>query len=71
MTTKDYPLCNNCAHFDSYDHRCKRKQKYHELDLIHAQTHVAYRPHKNASIQRFSLLPWKCGKRGRFFQQKD
>jgi len=71
VTTRYYPLCSNCVHFNGYDLSCNRKQAYQKLDLIHAQTYVTYKPYKNARTQRLSLLPWKCGKRGRFFQQKD
>jgi hypothetical protein len=71
MTTKVYPLCCNCVHFNQNDRNCGRGQKYQKLDLMHGQTYTAYKPYKYAKSQRLSLLPWKCGKRGRFFQPKD
>jgi len=67
--------CIDCKFFDSYDGRCNRKvvwgtepdTTYGGERRIIVRTDGVYRTGRG---ERASILPWKCGMKGRHFQER-
>lgn len=60
-------FCKDCK-FESY-RICHRKVKQ-EFDIV-SGTLTSLERLENCTDERKSILPWKCGRKARFFQQKE
>lgn len=59
--------CAHCVDVQYHDRWCGRKA-YIDVDIVMGRESVKGR--LNLYDERDSILPWKCGKQGRFFVAK-
>lgn len=65
-------ICLDCAHCKRdpmLPPRCERKVKHAGIDPVDGRTLIKTPP--LCTTERESMAPWHCGKRGRYFQQKE
>lgn len=64
-------LCKDCKHYNDVGDLCVRGKHQVGVDLIDGPPVYEYRVLEPAHWQRGSIMPWKCGKRGRYFEPRE
>lgn len=66
-------VCKNCEHFESsaYSSKCVRGKRQVGIDPVHGMPIYKYIVNSDAIDERHSILPWKCGMKGRYFEEKQ
>jgi hypothetical protein len=49
---------------------CVRGRRQVGVDPIHGTPEYEYKVNESARHQRESIMPWNCGKKGRYFEPK-
>lgn len=64
---EDLKFCINCKHYISnlYDPQCKRFPP--NVDVVKGHIKNVTKPCED---ERSGIMPWKCGKKARFFEEK-
>lgn len=65
-------VCKNCEHFESaaYSTRCVRGKTKVGIEPVFGMPIYKYTVNREAIDERYSILPWRCGKHGRYFEEK-
>lgn len=61
-------VCKECKSFS--DGYCERGKKLTGVDPVWGHNTYSYRAFDYAFLERGSILPWRCGKKGKFFVAK-
>ena len=61
--------CNNCEHYDDFGSLCVRGKELSGYDPVTGNEQFKYKVLRSAREERRSILPWHCGKNGRYFKE--
>jgi hypothetical protein len=62
--------CKDCKHFNDFGLLCVRGRRETGNDPVTGMPEYAYTVLRRVREERESILPWRCGKRGRHFASK-
>jgi hypothetical protein len=63
-------ICKDCKNYDEFRFLCVRGKRQVGIDPIQGAPVFKYDVLDYVWEQRESILPWRCGKKGRHFEPK-
>jgi hypothetical protein len=66
----DFKVCKDCKNFDDFGFNCVRGERQVGVDIVHGWPVHKYTVLRRAADERGSILPWRCGTKGRHFESK-
>jgi len=63
--------CKDCKHFNDFGLLCVRGKRQKGNDPVNGAPVHIYTVLRPVREERESILPWRCGKRGRYFAPKE
>ena len=59
--------CKDCKHYNDIGMLCVRGRRAAGNDPVTGRPEYTYKVLRPVNEERHSILPWRCGKRGRHF----